>query len=193
MTILDIENQRMLDVVDENDEIIDAVSRLEVHRLGLLHREVHVWMFEKDGSIIFQKRGLNRALPGLLDATVGGHVNKGEAYAKAAQRETQEETGFEIPITDLEHLKTIRWLDMSENPWGMKNNFLRAIYIYKKTAHYDKIQNEPGVPGVGFQKISLESLYHLGENEKRLIIPHVLTLEIPLVLNYLKTHGMVNK
>lgn len=185
MSILDYENQRLLDVVNEEDQIVDSVSRLEVHRAGLLHREVHVWMFGKDGNIIFQKRGLNRALAGLLDATVGGHVDSGEDYAQAALREAREETGIEILIEDLKHLKTIRYADISENPWGIKNNFFRAIYVYQNIVDYSKIRKELGVPGVGFQKISTESLDHLGDNEKSLFVPHVLKLEVPLVLKYL--------
>ncbi|MBI2631002.1 NUDIX domain-containing protein [Candidatus Nomurabacteria bacterium] len=192
MSILDYESQRMLDVVDENDQVIDVVSRIKVHQAGLLHREVHVWMFENDGNLIFQKRGLNRALAGLLDATVGGHMDSGESYADAVLRETREETNLEIPIADLELLKIIRYSDVSENPWDVKNNFFRAIYIYKKTMDCDKIRKEPSVPGMGFQKISLESLDNIGDNEKPMFIPHVLKLEVPFVLTYLKTHDVVN-
>src|SRR4029078_10371505 len=96
MTDIDYENNRLLDIVNENDEIIDAKARKDVHRLGLLHREVHVWIFDEDKNIFFQKRGLHRTSPGLLDASVGGHVNVGEDYIEAAVRETLEEAGVSI-------------------------------------------------------------------------------------------------
>ena len=40
MTDINEENNKILDVVDENDNIIDLKSRTEIHRLGLFHREI---------------------------------------------------------------------------------------------------------------------------------------------------------
>ena len=60
MVNLNYENERFLNVVDENDEVIDSKSRIDIHRLGLLHREIHVWMFDENKNIFFQTRGLDR-------------------------------------------------------------------------------------------------------------------------------------
>ena len=35
----------LLDVVDENDNIIGRDKRAVIHSKGLLHREVHVWLY----------------------------------------------------------------------------------------------------------------------------------------------------
>ena len=43
-----------LDIIDEQENIIDQISRDEVHTKGLLHREVHVWLYTLDNKIIFQ-------------------------------------------------------------------------------------------------------------------------------------------
>ena len=95
MTNLNYENKRILDVIDKNDKIVDSKSRIDIHRLGLLHREIQVWIFDKNKNIFFQKMGLHKKSAGLLDATIAGHPNKGEEYLDAAVRETKEEIGID--------------------------------------------------------------------------------------------------
>lgn len=43
----------MLNVVDDNENIIGAETREQIHDLGLLHREVHVWLYTTSGEVIF--------------------------------------------------------------------------------------------------------------------------------------------
>jgi 8-oxo-dGTP pyrophosphatase MutT (NUDIX family) len=186
MSILDYENQRLLDVVDENDKVVGSVTRGNAHYTGELHREVHVWMRDNNDNIIFQIRGLNRDNAGLLDATAGGHVEEGEDYMEAAVRETKEETGFEISPSELSFLKTVRGSEISKDPLGVKNNFFRAVYLYKPAIDYKKIKKESGIPGGGFQKISLEFLSHPDKNIMEAVIPFVLKEELPLIFKHLK-------
>lgn len=186
MSILKYENQRLLEVVDENDKVVDLVSRAEVHLAGQLHREVHVWMIDQNNNIIFQIRGLNRDNAGLLDATVGGHVERGESYLDAAIRETKEETGFIVSPSDLVFLKKIRGSEISQDPWGLKNNFLREIYLYKPAIDYKKIKKEEGIPGGGFQKILAEFLIAPHNEFVEAIIPFVFKEELPILFKYIK-------
>jgi isopentenyldiphosphate isomerase len=91
--------EEILDVVDENDNVIGQEPRSKIHREGLFHREVHVLFITPNKEIIFQKRGINKdSYPGLLDATVGGHVSQGETYETAALKEMEEETGIKATI-----------------------------------------------------------------------------------------------
>ena len=133
MTNVVYENKRMLEVVNESDEVIDSKPRSEIHRLGLLHREIHVWMFDENHNIIFQKRGLHSQSAGLLDATVGGHANAGEDYIDTAVREVKEETGMTISPSDLALLTKFREKSslVKEDYLGTVNNFIRVVYIYK--------------------------------------------------------------
>lgn len=39
------EPDELFDVVDDENQVIDVVPRREVHRLGLKHRAVHVFLF----------------------------------------------------------------------------------------------------------------------------------------------------
>jgi isopentenyldiphosphate isomerase len=53
-------SEEIFDVVNERDEVIGHKSRAEVHRLGLLHRAVHVLVFNSRGQIFLQKRSMTK-------------------------------------------------------------------------------------------------------------------------------------
>jgi len=82
------------DVVDSNDQVIGRASRAEVHGRGLLHRAVHVVLFNKKGEILLQRRSpWKDTHPGLWDSSAAGHLDVGEDYGSAALREMREELG----------------------------------------------------------------------------------------------------
>jgi isopentenyldiphosphate isomerase len=84
-------------VVNERDEVIGRNTRSEVHRLGLLHRAVHVLVFNSRGEVFLQKRSIRKdRQPGLWDSSASGHVDSGETYDACAVRELREEIGLEI-------------------------------------------------------------------------------------------------
>lgn len=86
----------MFDIVDENDEIIGQASRTHVHEHGLLHRAVHIFIFNEQGHILLQKRSWSKdRFPGRWTSSVSGHVDAGETYLEAALREIQEEIGWQ--------------------------------------------------------------------------------------------------
>src|ERR1044071_58563 len=87
----------IFDVVNERDEVIDAKPRSYVHANGLLHRAVHVLVFNSRGEIFLQKRSmLKDRQPGVWDSSCSGHVDSGEIYDETAVRELREEIGLDI-------------------------------------------------------------------------------------------------
>jgi isopentenyldiphosphate isomerase len=108
----------IFDVVNERDEVIGQQTRSEVHRLGLMHRAVHVLVFNSRGQVFLQKRSMSKdRQPGLWDSSASGHLDSGEAYDDCAVRELGEEIGlfldapprrlFKLPAsieTDQEHV-----------------------------------------------------------------------------------------
>lgn len=89
--------EEIFDVVNERDEVIDRKPRSEVHRLGLLHRAVHVLAYNSRGEIFLQKRSMKKdRQPGLWDSSASGHVDSGEDYDATAVRELQEEIGLKL-------------------------------------------------------------------------------------------------
>src|SRR5215467_7374288 len=111
-------NEEIFDVVNERDEVVDHKPRSEVHRLGLMHRAVHVLVFNSRGEVFLQKRSMSKdRQPGLWDSSASGHLDSGEDYDVCAIRELHEEIGlrlssaptrlFKLPAsvdTDMEHV-----------------------------------------------------------------------------------------
>ena len=90
-------SEEIFDVVNERDEVIDRKPRSEVHRLGLLHRAVHVLVFNSRGQIFLQKRSMKKdRQPGVWDSSSSGHVDSGEDYDATAVREVWEEIGLRL-------------------------------------------------------------------------------------------------
>ncbi|HTX22196.1 MAG TPA: NUDIX domain-containing protein [Candidatus Aquilonibacter sp.] len=87
----------IFDVVNERDEVIGAQPRSEVHARGLLHRAVHVLVFNSRGEIFLQKRSMKKdRQPGVWDSSCSGHVDSGENYDETTVRELREELGLKV-------------------------------------------------------------------------------------------------
>jgi isopentenyldiphosphate isomerase len=87
------DGNEILEVVDKYGNVLKLAKRSEIHRNpSLIHRVVHVLVFDKKGRLLLQKRSLNKDVaPGKWDTSVGGHVNPGEDILEAAKREMKEE------------------------------------------------------------------------------------------------------
>jgi 16S rRNA (adenine1518-N6/adenine1519-N6)-dimethyltransferase len=89
----------MCDVVDSDDRILESRLRSEVHVNNLMHRAVHLWIFNSRGELFLQKRSpwkFNH--PDQWCSSAAGHVDTGETYEEAAHREMKEEIGADCPL-----------------------------------------------------------------------------------------------
>lgn len=87
----------IFDIVNDRDEVIGRKPRSEVHARGLLHRAVHVLVFNSRGEIFLQKRSMKKdRQPGVWDSSCSGHVDSGEDYDQTAVRELREEIGLNL-------------------------------------------------------------------------------------------------
>ena len=116
-------SHELLDVVDENDNVIAVKTRGEIHASGLMHRAVHILVFNSRGEVFLQKRSLSKdEQPGKWDSSAAGHVDSGEDYLACARREIDEELGiiatqpfellFKLPasaLTGNEHCMVYRY------------------------------------------------------------------------------------
>lgn len=83
-------------VVDRNDNVLGYKTRYECHHdKNFIHRTVGVLVFDRKGNILLQKRSLSKDTdPGKWGISCAGHVQKGQTYEEAAQREMEEELGI---------------------------------------------------------------------------------------------------
>lgn len=95
----------ILDVVNEHDEVIGEASYEDINAKHLTHRVVCVILVDSQYRIYIQQRSLYLdLLPGRWDMSASGHVDRGETYERAAERELREELGFDD--FDLLHIET---------------------------------------------------------------------------------------
>ncbi len=88
-----------LDIVNEEDSVIGSASIQDIYDKKLLHRIVHVLIFDDKGRIALQKRSKHKSFsPEHWCTSAGGHVQKGETYEQGALREYKEELGVEAEL-----------------------------------------------------------------------------------------------
>lgn len=86
-------------LVDENDNEIGFLPKLEAHQKGLLHRAFSILIFNQKGELLIHKRADNKYhSAGLWTNTCCSHPRKGESVDFATHRRLQEEMGFDCEL-----------------------------------------------------------------------------------------------
>ena len=81
---------------NDGNSIPGGVSRLHVHRYGVWHRAVSIFVLNEYGEILLEKRSpLKDLFPGLYDIP-GGHLKLGQSPLDAACAELEEELGIHV-------------------------------------------------------------------------------------------------
>jgi isopentenyl-diphosphate delta-isomerase len=92
--------QELLILVDEKDNQLGIMEKLEVHKKGLLHRAFSVFIFNSEGKFLLQQRADEKYhSPGLWSNTCCSHPLSGEAVADAVQRRLWQEMGIQTETT----------------------------------------------------------------------------------------------
>jgi isopentenyldiphosphate isomerase len=92
-----MDSEERLEIVNHKGEVTGHASRSEIHgNPSMMHRVVHVLVFNGRGEILLQKRSQNKDVAsGKWDTSVGGHVAIGENLVSSSRREMHEELGVE--------------------------------------------------------------------------------------------------
>lgn len=86
-------------LVNEDDQATGEMEKMEAHELGLLHRAFSVFIFNRKGEMLLQRRALTKYHSGgLWTNACCSHPRPGEDTRMGAQRRLQEELGFTIPL-----------------------------------------------------------------------------------------------
>jgi isopentenyl-diphosphate Delta-isomerase len=122
-----------LDVLDPQGEPTGAIKpRGEVHRIGLWHRTVHVWIVNSKNQLLLQKRSqAKESHPGLWDISAAGHITAGDESKTAAIRELKEELGIDAEASELEYLFTVNQ-HFEDRSKPFIDNEITDIYLLRK-------------------------------------------------------------
>jgi isopentenyl-diphosphate delta-isomerase len=86
-------------LVNEKDEQIGTMPKIEAHEKALLHRAFSVFIFNDQNELMLQQRAKHKYhSPLLWTNTCCSHQREGETNLEAGKRRLQEEMGF---VTDL--------------------------------------------------------------------------------------------
>lgn len=102
--------EELFDLVNEVGEVVGVAPRARCHAdPSLLHRAVHLFVFDERGRVFLQRRSADKDIqPGKWDTSVGGHPRRGESPLQALRREMLEELGLN-PALRVEYLHEYVW------------------------------------------------------------------------------------
>jgi isopentenyl-diphosphate delta-isomerase len=86
-------------LVNELDEPVGTMEKMEVHRKALLHRAFSVFIFNSKGEMLLQQRALKKYhSAGLWTNACCSHPKPGEDTLAAAETRLQQEMGFSTDL-----------------------------------------------------------------------------------------------
>jgi len=89
-------------LVNELDEPIGEMEKMEAHEKGLLHRAFSVFVFNDRNEMLLQKRASSKYHSGgLWSNTCCSHPRDGETTVEAGTRRLVEEMGFSVPMEEV--------------------------------------------------------------------------------------------
>ncbi|TCC92742.1 isopentenyl-diphosphate Delta-isomerase [Pedobacter hiemivivus] len=112
-------------LVDENDNEIGVMEKMEAHIQGKRHRAFSIFLFNKKGELLLQKRAADKYhSAGKWTNTCCSHPRPGEATEDAANRRLGEEMGMEADIS-----KAFSFLYDTEIMPGITEHEYDHVYI----------------------------------------------------------------
>lgn len=177
--------KNFLNIVNDNDEVIGKETRENIHKIGLLHREIHVFFVTPDKEVIFQHRAKDKdTFPDLLDATVNGHVEIGDSYEETAVKEAGEETGVKIDPSDLIFVNKIK-KQAKDEVTGKINNAFQSRFVYVYKGNVSDLKTETG-KALGFEVWPREKMLNLSARDKTRFIPYILEFSTTELIEFIK-------
>lgn len=112
-------------LINERDEITGTMEKMEAHRQALLHRAVSVFLFNRQGEWLLQRRNLQKYHSGgLWTNTCCTHPVPHESYGEAAHRRLREEMGIRCVLHPI-----FRFLYKAELGNGLTEHELDTVFI----------------------------------------------------------------
>ncbi|MBD2731689.1 NUDIX domain-containing protein [Nostoc sp. FACHB-892] len=139
-----IQDDEILDIVDESDCVVGQKKRSEIYRQGVCNfRVVNAFVVNSLGQLWIPRRSAHKTIfPLCLDVSMGGHVETGETYEDALQRELKEELNLELNMVNVRPLgylipyqyqvsafMKVYEIELDLNPEYNKNDFIESFWL----------------------------------------------------------------
>jgi isopentenyldiphosphate isomerase len=161
-----------LDVLNEKGEKTgEVITSKEAHEKGVTHRSVHIWILNPDKQLLLQKRSANmRARPGYWDISASGHMSAGETSIEAAQKETREELGLDLPSTAFVLLFTVQEHVVLNEGTYIANEFQDVYLVRLNSRNIPLFLQSEEVEDTRWIDIDEFKIWTQGKGE--LLVPH---------------------
>lgn len=94
--------EELVVLVDENDNELGLMPKMEAHKKAVLHRAFSVFIFNKNGDLMLQQRAAHKYhSPLLWTNTCCSHQRDGESNLEAGKRRLFEEMGFTSQLKEV--------------------------------------------------------------------------------------------
>jgi len=111
-------------LVNDKDEPVGTMEKMEAHRRGLLHRAFSVFIFNDKGEMLLQQRAAAKYHSGgLWTNTCCSHPLPGEPAENAVMRRLKEELGFSVPV-----VKAFEFVYKAEFENGLTENEFDHVF-----------------------------------------------------------------
>ena len=103
-------------LVNEKDEVLGLMEKMQAHENGLLHRAFSVFLFNENGDMLLQRRASTKYhSPLQWTNACCSHPRANETYKQAAERRIKEELGITCDISEKFHF--IYKADVGQELW----------------------------------------------------------------------------
>ena len=122
-------HEQRIVLVDRADRAIGVGEKMQVHREGRLHRAFSVFVFDRRGRLLLQRRAQSKYhSAGLWSNTCCGHPRSGERVIESGQRRLKEEMGFSCKL---------RWVAALRYRADVGNGLIENEYDHILFGRYD--------------------------------------------------------
>ena len=89
-------------LVNENNEVLGTMPKLEAHEKGVLHRAISILIFNKEGEMLVQQRAKTKYhWPLIWSNAVCSHPRENEDFEAAAIRRLKEELNISCSLNEI--------------------------------------------------------------------------------------------
>jgi isopentenyl-diphosphate Delta-isomerase len=176
----------MIDVLSDSGlRTGELLPRKEIHRLGKIHRTIHLYLFNSKNEVLLQKRSMNvDNYPGIYSISVLGHVDAGEYSSATVRREIEEELGVSAAQWQIEFLFTyfseatlnetyidrqfndvyITWADLEPKTIKFDPSEVAEVKFVPFEAFRDMVMNQTGEVAPVYERECRDLVYFLSQS-----------------------------